>query len=149
MFICSQMENNLGHCNRFFWPSWNWFGCRRWTVPLIGRSSEHNFRRVERDISCVCKLFQGILSLYVKSKRPCRAKKFSPSLLAGSRPHCVHCNVSLQDTIAAAIGSPTLTVTGSLHRYLLPFPARIYVIQKDWVFQCCYASEVHSCISQK
>lgn len=41
----------------------------RWTIPLIGQSSEHNFRRVERDISCPCKLFQGILVLYVKSKR--------------------------------------------------------------------------------
>lgn len=41
----------------------------RWTIPLIGQSSEHNFRRVERDISCLCKLFQGILVLYIKSKR--------------------------------------------------------------------------------
>lgn len=42
---------------------------QRWTVPLIGQSSEHNFRRVERDISCLCKLFWGILVLYINSKR--------------------------------------------------------------------------------
>ncbi len=40
-----------------------------WTIPLIGESSEHNFRHVERDISCLRKLFQGILVLYIKSKR--------------------------------------------------------------------------------
>lgn len=40
-----------------------------WTIPLIGQSSEHNFRRVERDISCLRKLFRGILVLYINSKR--------------------------------------------------------------------------------
>lgn len=41
---------------------------RHWSMPLIGQFSEHNFRRVERDISCLCKLFLGILFLYINSK---------------------------------------------------------------------------------
>lgn len=49
----------------------------RWTMPLIGQFSEHNFRHVERDISCPSKLFPGILALYISSKRLCSQAIFS------------------------------------------------------------------------
>lgn len=111
----------------------------RWTIPLIGQSSEHNFRRVERDISCLCKLFQGILVLYIKSKRLGSQEILSRSarwqwavlqqlnvwwLLCLLRPHVRH--------VEAAIKQLTLNDTVMCEVFLSSEGSLLHICSRSW-----------------
>lgn len=104
----SQSEPGHWCCNEFSSPlrSAESFGCEvarspiTGQSPLIGQFSGHNFRHVERDISCLRKLFPRILGLSINPERLCSRAIFSvPSVMVkwgkgGSHVHLARARVT-------------------------------------------------------
>lgn len=117
----------------------------RWTIPLIGQSSEHNFRRVERDISCLGKLFQGILYLYIKSKRLGSQEILSQSAqwqwavlqqCATVVMFTAYTHMSLQGMISVVIKQLTLNGTVVCEMFSSPLLSPFWctnIFLKNWV----------------